>query len=205
MTDETRFLCVYCGSSMGGKPVYAEAARRVGTALGNRGFGLVYGGGRVGLMGVVADAVLDAGGRVVGVIPTTLKLKEIAHDTLSELHVVTTMHERKAMMAERASGFLTLPGGIGTFEEFFETLTWAALGIHAKPIGILNVDGYFDPLLRLLDHAVAEKFVRAKHLDLIHVSDDPEQLAEKLLHAVPPDPGPIYEDLGSSGLESTGR
>ena len=194
MSAKTRLLCVYCGSSVGSRPSYAEAARKVGTALGRKGFGLVYGGGRVGLMGIVADAVLETGGQVVGVIPTTLARDEIAHDALSELHVVEGMHERKALMAARASGFLTLPGGIGTYEEFFEILTWAALGLHAKPIGMLNVDGYFDPLLRLLDHSVAEGFVRPRHLDLIHVLADPERLAEELLDAVPIDPGPIWED-----------
>jgi uncharacterized protein (TIGR00730 family) len=186
MTDEERYLCVYCGSSVGARPSYAEAARRVGDALGRRGLGLVYGGGRVGLMGIVADAVLAAGGTVVGVIPVPLALEEIAHETLTELHVVPGMHERKALMAERASGFLTLPGGVGTYEEFFEILTWAALGLHAKPMGLLNVDGYFDPLLRLLDHAVAEGFVRAEHLELLQVSSDPEALAAALLMRTPP-------------------
>jgi uncharacterized protein (TIGR00730 family) len=186
MPDQDRYLCVYCGSSVGARPSYAEAARRVGDALGRRGFGLVYGGGRVGLMGIVADAVLAAGGKVVGVIPVPLALEEIAHETLTELHVVPGMHERKALMAERASGFLTLPGGVGTYEEFFEILTWAALGLHTKPMGLLNVDGYFDPLLRLLDHAVAEKFVRAEHLELLQVSSDPEALAEALLMRTPP-------------------
>jgi uncharacterized protein (TIGR00730 family) len=179
--DEVRYLCVYCGSSNGIRPAYAEAARRVGLALGRRGFGLVYGGGRVGLMGIVADAVLEAGGPVVGVIPEPLATEELAHDGLSELHVVSGMHERKALMARVASGFLTLPGGIGTYEEFFETLTWAALGLHAKPMGLLNVDGYFNPLLKLLDHAVDERFVRPAHLDLLRVSSDPEALADDLL------------------------
>jgi uncharacterized protein (TIGR00730 family) len=182
---DVRYLCVYCGSSPGIRPAYAEAARRVGLAIGKRGSGLVYGGGRLGLMGVVADAVLEAGGRVVGVIPDPLATVELAHDALTELHVVPGMHERKALMARVASGFLTLPGGIGTYEEFFETLTWAALGLHAKPVGLLNVDGYFDPLLRLLDHGVAEQFVRPAHLDLLRVSSDPETLVADLLTNVP--------------------
>ena len=145
-------------------------------------------------MGVVADAVLAAGGRVVGVIPGHLAGHELAHGGLTELHVVDGMHERKALMARLASGFLTLPGGVGTYEEFFEVLTWAALGLHAKPIGLLNVAGYFDPLLRLLDHAVAERFVRPRHLGLIHVSDDPEAIAADLLLRTPPDPGPLLPD-----------
>jgi uncharacterized protein (TIGR00730 family) len=195
MTDEGRAVCVYCGSSVGARPDYAEAARRVGSALGRRGIGLVYGGGRTGLMGVVADAVLAEGGRVVGVIPSHLAGPELAHGGLTELHVVDGMHERKARMARLASGFLALPGGIGTYEEFFEVLTWAALGLHAKPIGVLNVAGYFDPLLRLLDHAVAERFVRPSHLDLLVVSDDPESLASTLLLRTPPDPGPLLPEL----------
>ncbi len=145
-------------------------------------------------MGVVADAVLAAGGRVVGVIPAHLAGPELAHGGLTELHVVDGMHERKALMARLASGFLTLPGGVGTYEEFFEILTWAALGLHAKPIGVLDVAGYFDPLLRLLEHAVAERFVRPSHLDLIHVSDDPEAIAADLLLRTPPDPGPLLPD-----------
>lgn len=194
--DESRSVCVYCGSSMGSRPEYAEAARRIGAALGRLGIGLVYGGGRIGLMGAVADAVLGAGGRVVGVIPEHLAGPELAHGGLTELHVVAGMHERKALMARLASGFLTLPGGIGTYEEFFEMLTWAALGIHAKPIGVLNVAGYFDPLLRLLDHAVAERFARPAHLDLLVVSDDPESLATDLLLRTPPHPGPLLEGGG---------
>ena len=174
-------VCVFCGSSTGSRPDYAEAARRVGTALAKEGIGLVYGGGRVGLMGVVADAALAIGGRVVGVIPGPLATAEVAHGGLSELHVVTGMHERKAMMADAADAFLTLPGGIGTFEELFEVVTWAALGIHAKPIGLLNVSGYFDPLLAMLRHAVAEGFVRPEHLDRLVVSDDPEGLVFELL------------------------
>ena len=134
-------VCVFCGSQVGARPSYAEAARRVGAALAGGGFGLVYGGGRVGLMGTVADACLAAGGRAVGVIPEPLALKEIAHDGLTELVVVPGMHERKALMASRSAGFLALPGGVGTFEEFFEILTWAVLGLHNKPIGLLNVDG----------------------------------------------------------------
>ena len=173
-------ICVYCGSASGTNPEYVEAARRIGTIMARRGLGLVYGGGRVGLMGVVADAVLGGGGRVVGVIPEALATKEVAHDGLTELHVVADMHERKALMARRADAFLTLPGGIGTFEEFFETLSWAALKLHHKPMGVLNIAGYFDPLLALLDHAVAERFVRREFLDLLVVSADPEGIVEEL-------------------------
>ncbi len=178
---DRRHICVFCGSRPGTRPSYADAARRVGRALAASGFGLVYGGGRVGLMGIVADAVLGAGGRVVGVIPDPLATKEVAHDGLTELIVVPGMHERKALMATRASGFLTLPGGLGTYEEFFEIATWAALGLHRKPIGILNVEGYFDPLLALLEHGVREGFIRSKHLAGLLVSTDPETIAARLL------------------------
>jgi hypothetical protein len=149
-------------------------------------------------MGVVADAVLEIGGQVVGVIPVPLAHDEIAHNTLTELHVVPGMHERKAMMAERSSAFLTLPGGIGTYEEFFETLTWAAIGLHKKPIGLLNVEGYFDPLLRMLDHAVTEGFVKASHLNLLHVSSNPEYLATELLRSAPHDEKPEQVNLGDT-------
>ncbi len=169
--------------------------RRVGQTLARQGIGMVYGGGLVGLMGTVADAALAAGGRVVGVIPEPLSMKEIAHAGLSEMHVVPGMHERKALMAELSGAFLALPGGLGTFEEFFEILTWSVLGLHNKPIGLLNIAGYYDPLLRLLDHAVAERFVRPEHLDRIAVSDDPETIAADLLNFVPPSPGPKWIDL----------
>ncbi len=188
-------VCVFCGSSPGARPEYADAARRVGAALARNGVGLVYGGGRVGLMGIVADAALAEGGRVVGVIPDPLSTKELAHDGLTELHVVPGMHERKALMARHSAAFLILPGGVGTLEEFFEVLTWAALGLHNKPIGVLNVAGYFDPLLALLDHTVAERFVRPAHLELIVVSDQPDALASGLLSHTPPQPGPRWIDL----------
>jgi uncharacterized protein (TIGR00730 family) len=179
-------ICVYCGSAIGIKTEYAESARKVGQALARHGFGLVYGGGRVGLMGIVADAVLAAGGRVIGVIPDPLATKEIAHDGLTELHVVADMHQRKALMARRANAFLTLPGGIGTFEEFFETLSWSVLGLHQKPLGILNVAGYFDPLLAMLNHAVAERFVRPPNLNRLIVSDDPDNVVgDLIIHASP--------------------
>jgi uncharacterized protein (TIGR00730 family) len=178
-------ICVYCGSASGTDSDHIEAARSVGRALARRGLGLVYGGGRVGLMGVVAGAVLERGGRVIGVIPEALATREVAHDGLTELHVVADMHERKALMARRAEAFLTLPGGIGTFEEFFETLSWAGLKLHHKPMGLLNVAGYFDPLLTLLDHAVTAGFVRREFLDLLMVSPDPEAIIEDLIDRSP--------------------
>ncbi len=180
-------ICVYCGSASGTDPEYARQAGRVGTSLASRGLGLVYGGGRVGLMGVVADAALAAGGRVIGVIPESLASREVAHDGLTELHVVADIHQRKAMMARRSDAFLTLPGGIGTFEEFFETLSWAALKLHDKPMGLLNVAGYFDPLLALLDHSRGERFVRPEILELMVVSTDPEAIVAELASRAPID------------------
>jgi uncharacterized protein (TIGR00730 family) len=188
-------VCVFCGSSRGARPSYTEAARRVGVALARNGLGLVYGGGRIGLMGVVADAVLAAGGRAVGVIPEPLATRELAHDGLTELHVVPGMHERKALMAARSAGFIALPGGVGTLEELFEILTWAVLGLHQKPVGLLNVEGYFDPLLAMLDHAVAEQFVRPQHLALLVVSDQPETLTTDLLGHTLPAPVHKWIDL----------
>jgi uncharacterized protein (TIGR00730 family) len=181
MTDKVRSVCVFCGSAAGNAPEYAESARRLGRALAARKLELIYGAGDVGLMGVLADAVLAAGGRVVGVIPQGLVERELAHQGLSELHVVRTMHERKALMADRAGAFLALPGGFGTADELFEILTWAQLGIHTRPVGLLNVKGYFDPLLAWLDRAVQEGFVRDRHRGLLLVGDDPEALLEAVL------------------------
>ncbi len=175
-----RTLCVFCGSRGGNRPVYAEAARQVGTAMVARGLDLVYGGGHVGLMGVVADAVLQAGGRAVGVIVQSLVDRELAHAGLTELHVVETMHQRKALMAERADAFMAIPGGYGTGDELFEILTWAQLGFHTHPIGLLNTAGYFDPLLAWLDHMVREDFLRPRHRNLLLVADDPERLFDRL-------------------------
>jgi uncharacterized protein (TIGR00730 family) len=191
-------ICVFCGSSPGDSPAYAGAARHVGELIARRGAGLVYGGGRVGLMGILADAVLGAGGKVIGVIPDALATKEVAHDGLTELHVVSGMHERKALMATRSSAFLTLPGGIGTFEEFFEILSWEALGIHRKPIGVLNVDGYFDPLTALLDHGIAQRFIRPEYLRALLVLDSPEALIDGLLAYVPPPTGSRWIKLEES-------
>ena len=188
-------ICVFCGSSSGVAPAYAEAARRVGELLARHDVSLVYGGGRVGLMGIMADAVLEVGGRVIGVIPQALATKEIAHDGLTELHVVSGMHERKALMSTLSSAFLTLPGGIGTFEEFFEILSWSALGIHQKPIGVLNIDGYFDPLLALLDHGIAQEFIRPGFLHSLLVSHQAEKLIADLIAYVPPPVGPRWIKL----------
>jgi uncharacterized protein (TIGR00730 family) len=171
---------VFCGSNHGGRPEYADAARELGGLLADQSVALVYGGGRVGLMGVVADAVLEKGGDVIGVIPQALDTKELAHDGLTEMHVVDSMHERKALMADLADGFISLPGGLGTFDETFEILTWAQLGIHAKPCGLLNVGGYFDKLIGFFDHAVEERFIKAKHRDLTLVDDDPRRLIERM-------------------------
>ena len=154
-----RRLCVFCGSAVGGRPVYAEQARQLGGLLAARRIGLVFGGGHIGLMGVLADAVLAAGGEAIGVIPQALMDKELAHRGLTQLHVVGTMHQRKALMADLADGFAALPGGFGTGDEFFEILTWGQLGLHAKPIGLLNTAGYFTPLLAWLDQMVAEGFL----------------------------------------------
>jgi uncharacterized protein (TIGR00730 family) len=176
-----RSVCVFCGSSSGKNPVYADSARGVGDALAMRGLELVYGAGNIGLMGVLADAVLAAGGRVFGVIPQGLMVREVAHRGLTELHVVRTMHERKALMADRADAFLALPGGYGTADELFEILTWAQLGIHAKPVGLLNVEGYFDPMLGWIDHCVHEGFVRPEHRDALLISADTDELLEMVL------------------------
>jgi uncharacterized protein (TIGR00730 family) len=193
MTDCPSFtLCVYCGSRHGVRPAYAAAARALGSALGRAGGQLVYGGGRVGLMGEVADAALAAGARVVGVIPETLMRREVGHAGLHELVVVETMHERKRLMAERADAFVALPGGIGTLEELFEVWTWRQLGYHAQPIGLLNVDGYFDPLLAFMRHTVAEGFLTPEQHAALQVGDDAEALLQALREAATPAP----PDLG---------
>jgi uncharacterized protein (TIGR00730 family) len=175
-----RTLCVYCGSSPGDDPAFAEAARTVGTLIGREGWQLVYGGGRAGLMGIVADAALAAGAPVVGVIPQSLMVRELGHPGLTELHVVETMHQRKTLMAERADAFVALPGGIGTFEELFEVWTWRQLGYHDKPVGLLNVAGYYDPLLAFLDQATGKGFMRAAQHELLQVHTDPRALLARL-------------------------
>lgn len=181
-----RRLCVFCGSRTGKPAIYAAAATALGSLLAERNIELVYGGGKVGLMGVIADAVLAAGGTVVGVIPEALMEKELGHGGVTELHVVQTMHERKALMSELSDGFIALPGGYGTLEELFEVITWAQLGIQYKPCGLLNVGGYYNSLLALLDHATDRGFIREMHRGLVAVDDDPVGLLEKLGQYEPP-------------------
>jgi uncharacterized protein (TIGR00730 family) len=176
-----RRICVFCGSNTGARPAYGDAARTVGGLLARRGIELVYGGGRVGLMGVLADACLSEGGCVIGVIPQALAEKELAHQGLSELHIVGSMHERKSIMAELSDAFLALPGGYGTWEEFFEVLTWSQLGFQRKACGLLNVDGYYDPLIRMADLALSEGFVRGVHRGLLQADTDSERLIDALL------------------------
>ena len=179
-------LCVFCGSRSGTDAAYDEAARAFGRALAAEGITLVYGGGRVGLMGVVADAALGAGGEVVGVIPRALLEREIAHSGLTDLRVVGSMHERKALMSELSEGFIALPGGTGTLEEFFEVLTWAQLGEHRKPCGLLNAGRYYDPLLAVFDHMVQQGFLSKEHRAMVLVETEPEVLLEALAGYVPP-------------------
>jgi len=179
-------VCVFCASSTGAQPIYAESARRFGEALAARGIALVFGGGCVGLMGVIADAAIGAGGRAIGVIPRALVEREIAHRGLTTLHVVETMHERKQRMADLADAFVMLPGGFGTWDEFCEMVTWAQLGIHRKPLGVLNVGGYYDPMLAMADRAVAEGFVSAVQRDRLVVDDDEARLLDRLTLAPVP-------------------
>jgi uncharacterized protein (TIGR00730 family) len=173
-------VCVFCGASSGRLPAYADAARAFGTALAGRGLGLVYGGGRVGLMGAVADAALAGGGEVIGVIQQELVDRELAHGGLTELHVVGSLHERKALMAELADGFVALPGGFGTLDELLEQLTWSQLGLHAKPVGLYDVEDYWRPLIALARHATEEGFVREADLAQIAVGGDPDGLLDRL-------------------------
>jgi uncharacterized protein (TIGR00730 family) len=172
-------ICVFTGSRLGVKPVYAAAARQIGRELVERGYGLVYGGGNVGLMGVVADAVLEQRGHVIGVIPAAFVEKEVAHRNLSELRIVHSMHERKAMMAEGSHAFIAMPGGIGTMEEFFEVLSWAQLGLHEKPCGLLDVSGYYRRLVDFLDYAVEQDFLKPKHRKLLVVESEPSALLDR--------------------------
>ncbi len=181
MADPNFSICVYCGSRPGENPLFAEIARAVGGWIGAHGGQLVYGGGRSGLMGIVADATQAAGGRVVGVIPQTLVDKEHARTACDELHIVQTMHERKAMMADRSSAFLALPGGIGTFEELFEVWTWRQLGYHDKPIGLLNVAGYYDALLEFLRTSVASGLMNPWQMGLMDTDTHPQQLLARLV------------------------
>jgi uncharacterized protein (TIGR00730 family) len=175
-----RRICVFCGSSAGARPAYRQAAQTIGRLLCRRGIELVYGGGHVGLMGIVADACLGEGGRVIGVIPQALADKEVAHSGLTELRIVKSMHERKSVMAELSDAFLALPGGYGTWEELFEVLTWSQLGIQRKACALLNVEGYYDPLLAMADKALADGFLRGVHRDLLLADIDPERLLDRL-------------------------
>ena len=175
-----RRVCVFCGSSVGNQRAYSEAAEALGAVLAERGIGLVYGGGNVGLMGVIADAVMARGGQVIGVIPQSLADREIAHTGITELRVVDSMHTRKAMMAELADAFIAMPGGVGTFEEFFEVVTWTQLGLHRKPCGLFNVSNFYAPLAAFIDQAVTEGFIRPVHRAAIIVDSDPMRLLDTL-------------------------
>lgn len=179
-------ICVYCGSSPGRIPHYREAARELGQMLVDRGLGLVFGGGQVGMMGTVADAVLEAGGEAIGVIPEALARKELMHTGLTRQHVVASMHERKAMMAELADGFIAMPGGWGTFEEIFEILTWSQLGFHRKPCGLLNANGYFDHLAAFLEHAIDQQFVKPENRPMLIIDADAGSLLDRFERYEPP-------------------
>jgi uncharacterized protein (TIGR00730 family) len=179
-------ICVFCGSNPGASPAYAEAARDLGRRIAARGLRLVYGGAKVGLMGALADATLAAGGQVMGVMPVALVEKEIAHAGLTELHTVGSMHERKAMMADRSDAFLGLPGGAGTLEEVFEVWTWGQLGHHRKPVGLLNVAGFYDGLATFLDYQVRERFVREEHRRMLTIESDPEIVLDRFSSYEPP-------------------
>lgn len=179
-------VCVFCGSRFGNDPAYLEAAQATGAAIAKRGWRLVYGGGDVGLMGALADAAIDEGGEVIGVIPRTLLDREIVHPRVTRTHVVTSMHRRKALMSNLADGFLTLPGGFGTLEEFFETLTWAQLGLHRKPCALLDVIGFWQPLVTMLNASADDGFVTPAHLDLILTGRDVEDLLDRMAAYQPP-------------------
>lgn len=173
-------ICVFCGSSKGAVPEYLLAAEQLGKAIVQNNFELVYGGAKVGLMGKIAETLIENNGKVTGVIPRNLFVKEVANTDLENLHVVNSMHERKAMMAEMADAFIALPGGFGTFEELFEILTWAQLGFHKKPVGILNINGYYDKLLEFIDNAIDQKFVKEEHKQMFVVEKDPKKIVEKI-------------------------
>ena len=179
-------LAVFCGSSPGSRPAYVDAARAFGRLLSERGIGVVYGGSNVGVMAALANEVLDNNGEIIGVIPRLLVEREVAHRELADLRIVESMHERKALMAELCDGFVALPGGIGTLEEFFEVWTWAQLGVHDKPCGLLNVAGYFDGLLSFIDRAVEERFVRDAHRAMLIVEEEPLRLLERFSSYEPP-------------------
>jgi uncharacterized protein (TIGR00730 family) len=199
-------VCVFCGSRDGNDPAYVAAAKATGTAIARRGWKLVYGGGHVGLMGALADAALAEGGEVIGVMPRALLTREIAHPDITRLHLVTSMHRRKALMSSLSDGFLTLPGGYGTLEEFFETLTWAQLGLHTKPCALLDVVGFWNPLLAMVDNQIAGGFVPADHRRLILMGTEPNAILDRMANYIPPgsvdpvpglpvDGPPVHRDL----------
>lgn len=189
-----RRICVFCGSNLGINPSHRRAAEALGRLLANRGIELVYGAGNIGLMGVMADAALAVGGRVIGVIPESLMAREVGHTGISDLRIVKSMHERKALMADLSDGFIALPGGFGTCEEFCEVVTWSQLGLHAKPCGVLNIVGYYDPLLQLFDHAVAEGFLRKEDRRLVLEDRDPERLLDAMAEFRAPSLGKWIRD-----------
>lgn len=186
MADSLQRVCVYCASNDGARPEYVAAARALGRAIATRGMCVVYGGGRVGLMGALADAALAAGGEVVGVMPHALVQREVAHHGLTALHVVDSMHERKAMLADMSDAFIAMPGGLGTLEEFFETWTWAQLGVHQKPVGLLDVEGYWQPLIRMLEHATTEGFVRGTPQEWLVMEREADDMLDRLATFTPP-------------------
>jgi uncharacterized protein (TIGR00730 family) len=179
-------VCVFCGSTSGVRPIYADMARAMGKAMLKRGIGLVYGGGRRGLMGILADSVLEGRGKVIGVIPEAMSAREIAHHDVTELRIVHSMHERKAMMADLSDAFIAMPGGFGTFEELCEIVTWAQLGLHQKPCGLLNVEGYYAPLLGLFDRALADGFIFPSNRRIVLEETDPDRLLDLLASYHPP-------------------
>jgi uncharacterized protein (TIGR00730 family) len=186
MVSAIKRLCVFCGSNSGASPAYEAAARAMGQALARRGITLVYGGGNIGLMGAIGDAVMAAGGEAIGIIPEALMRKEHGHRGITELRVVKSMHERKAMMADLVDGFIAMPGGYGTLEEYCEVLTWTQLGFHRKPCGLLNVAGFYDPLLAFFDRATEQQFVRMEHRPLVLAETDPDTLIERMSAWEPP-------------------
>jgi uncharacterized protein (TIGR00730 family) len=192
-------VCVFCGSRDGNDPAYLQAASATGTAIARRGWRLIYGGGRVGIMGALADAALAEGGEVIGVMPRALLTRVVAHPGITRLHLVTSMHRRKALMSSLSDGYLTLPGGFGTLEEFFETLTWAQLGLHSKPCALLDVAGFWDPLLDMLQMSVTAGFVPDRHLALILSDANVDALLDRIAVYVPPEPAPIDPELVANG------
>lgn len=186
-------VAIFCGSSYGNEKIFKEYVSKLGHTLASRGIGVVYGGAKVGLMGIIADSVLNAGGEVIGVIPKFLQGKEIAHDKLTDLIIVDTMHQRKSKMDELSDGVIALPGGFGTMEEFFEILTWGQLGLHKKPMGLLNIDGFFDPLLQFIQNMVDKGFLKRINQEMVLVSSDVDQLLDRMENYQPPTAGKWIE------------